>query len=91
VRQLFEGDLLRGTPLLWLAFFMSLLIVYLLSSWLPTLINSSGLTLEAAWSITVMFQVGGPSARSRSGARWTQSTRIMCLGSRMPQRGSSSS
>ena len=59
VRQLFEGDLLRGTLLLWLAFFMSLLIVYLLSSWLPTLINTSGVTLKTASLITVMFQVGG--------------------------------
>lgn len=59
VRQLFEGDLLRGTLLLWIAFFMSLLVVYLLSSWLPTLINSSGVTLKTASLITAMFQVGG--------------------------------
>ena len=59
VRQLFEGELLRGTLLLWLAFFMSLLVVYLLSSWLPTLINSSGVSLRTASLITAMFQVGG--------------------------------
>ena len=49
----------RGTLLLWLAFFMSLLVVYLLSSWLPTLINSSGVSLKTASLITAMFQVGG--------------------------------
>jgi len=59
VRQLFEGELLRGTLLLWLAFFMSLLVVYLLSSWLPTLIHSSGVSLKTASLITAMFQVGG--------------------------------
>lgn len=59
VRQLFEGDLLRGTLLLWLAFCMSLLVVYLLSSWLPTLINGSGVSLGTASLITAMFQVGG--------------------------------
>ena len=59
VRQLFEGDLLRGTLLLWLAFFMSLLVVYLLSSWLPTLISSAGVSLREASLITAMFQVGG--------------------------------
>lgn len=59
VRQLFEGELVRGTLLLWLAFFMSLLVVYLLSSWLPTLINSSGVSLKTASLITAMFQVGG--------------------------------
>ena len=36
-----------------------LLVVYLLSSWLPTLINSSGVTLKTASLITAMFQVGG--------------------------------
>ncbi len=59
VRQLFGGELLGGTLLLWLAFFMSLLVVYLLSSWLPTLINSSGVPLRTASLITAMFQVGG--------------------------------
>jgi len=59
LRQLFEAGLLRGTLLLWLAFFMSLLVVYLLSSWLPTLINGSGVSLRTASLITAMFQVGG--------------------------------
>ena len=59
VRQLFEGSLLRGTLLLWLTFFMSLLVVYLLSSWLPTMIHSSGLSLRTAALITAMFQIGG--------------------------------
>jgi AAHS family 4-hydroxybenzoate transporter-like MFS transporter len=59
MRQLFAAGLLRGTLLLWLAFFMSLLVVYLLSSWLPTLIHSSGVSLRTASLITAMFQVGG--------------------------------
>ncbi len=59
VAQLFERELRTGTLLLWLAFFMSLLVVYLLSSWLPTLIHSSGMTLRTASLITAMFQVGG--------------------------------
>jgi MFS transporter, AAHS family, 4-hydroxybenzoate transporter len=59
VRQLFEGDQLRGTLLLWLTFFMSLLVVYLLSSWLPILIHSSGVSLATSALITAMFQVGG--------------------------------
>ena len=33
--------------------------IYLLSSWLPTLIKSSGLSLRDASLITAMFQVGG--------------------------------
>jgi AAHS family 4-hydroxybenzoate transporter-like MFS transporter len=59
VGQLFKGGLLRGTLYLWLTFFMSLLVVYLLSSWLPTLISSTGVSLETASLVTAMFQVGG--------------------------------
>jgi len=59
VRQLFAGGLLPGTLLLWLAFFMSLLVVYLLSNWMPTLIQRSGLSLSRASLITAVFQIGG--------------------------------
>jgi MFS transporter, AAHS family, 4-hydroxybenzoate transporter len=59
VRQLFRRDLVIGTLFLWLTFFMSLLVVYLLSSWLPTLIHSTGASLETAALVTAMFQVGG--------------------------------
>jgi AAHS family 4-hydroxybenzoate transporter-like MFS transporter len=60
VRQLFAGGLLAGTLLLWLAFFMSLLVVYLLTNWMPTLIQqSSGASLSDAAFMAAMFQVGG--------------------------------
>ena len=59
VARLFDPEVRRGTLFLWLTFFMSLLVIYLLSSWLPTLIKSSGLSLRDASLITAMFQVGG--------------------------------
>ncbi|CAH2600715.1 3-hydroxybenzoate transporter MhbT [Rhodovastum atsumiense] len=59
VEHLFKPDLVRGTLLLWLAFFGSLLIIYLLSSWLPTLVKSTGVSLSTASVVTSMFQVGG--------------------------------
>jgi MFS transporter, AAHS family, 4-hydroxybenzoate transporter len=59
VRQLFSGGLLSGTLLLWLAFFNSLLVVYLLSNWMPTLIQRTGASLSHAALITAMLQVGG--------------------------------
>jgi AAHS family 4-hydroxybenzoate transporter-like MFS transporter len=40
VAQLFGDGLLKGTLLLWLAFFMSLLVVYLMTNWMPTLLNA---------------------------------------------------
>ena len=59
VARLFDPAVRRGTIYLWLTFFMSLLVIYLLSSWLPTVIKSSGLSLKDASLITAMFQVGG--------------------------------
>lgn len=59
VSHLFKPKVVVGTLLLWLAFFCSLLVIYLLSSWLPTLIKSTGTTLATASIVTAMFQVGG--------------------------------
>ena len=59
VRHLFDADLRIGTGLLWTSFFMSLLVIYLLSSWLPTVISSTGMSLKQASLVTAMFQVGG--------------------------------
>ena len=50
---------MKPTLLLWTTFFMSLLIIYLISSWLPTLLSNSGISLSKASFIAAMFQVGG--------------------------------
>jgi AAHS family 4-hydroxybenzoate transporter-like MFS transporter len=59
ISQLFRPDLIKGTLLLWTTFFMSLLIIYLLSSWLPTLLNAAGHKLSQASFISSAFQIGG--------------------------------
>jgi AAHS family 4-hydroxybenzoate transporter-like MFS transporter len=60
VAQLFGGGLLKGTLLLWVAFFMSLLGVYLMTNWMPTLLQqASGASLADAAFISAMYQVGG--------------------------------
>lgn len=60
VAQLFGGGLLKGTLLLWLAFFMSLLVVYLMTNWMPTLLQqASGASIADAAFIGAMYQVGG--------------------------------
>lgn len=59
VSGLFRDGFLGGTLLLWSTFFMSLLIIYLLSSWLPTLLNGAGLSLSKAALVSSMFQIGG--------------------------------
>ncbi len=59
IRQLFMGRQLPVTLMLWVVFFMSLLIIYLLSSWMPTLLNHRGIDLQHASWITAAFQIGG--------------------------------
>lgn len=59
IRQLFAGRQLVITLMLWGVFFMSLLIIYLLSSWMPTLLNHRGIDLQQASWVTAAFQVGG--------------------------------
>jgi AAHS family 4-hydroxybenzoate transporter-like MFS transporter len=59
VRQLFVARYSFGTIALWLAFWMSLLIVYLLINWLPSLFHAAGFDLKRAALVTALFQVGG--------------------------------
>ena len=47
------------TTALWVTYFMGLLVIYLLTGWLPTLMKDAGLTVSAAANITAMFQIGG--------------------------------
>ena len=47
------------TVALWVTYFMGLLVIYLLTGWLPTLIKDAGLPISSAATITAMFQIGG--------------------------------
>lgn len=58
VKALFAPGVFLGTMLLWITFFMSLLVVYLLTNWMPVLLASAGVSLKEASLITMMYQVG---------------------------------
>nr|ABW22835.1 putative 3-hydroxybenzoate transporter [Burkholderia sp. NCIMB 10467] len=58
VKALFAPGVFFGTMLLWTTFFMSLLVVYLLTNWMPVLLASAGVSLKEASLITMMYQVG---------------------------------
>ncbi|MDH4550142.1 MULTISPECIES: MFS transporter [Pseudomonas] len=59
VKYLFiEGRAIR-TLLLWLSFFCSLFVFYLLSSWLPTLLKDAGYDIAHASRIGAMVPLGG--------------------------------
>jgi AAHS family 4-hydroxybenzoate transporter-like MFS transporter len=59
VRHLFQGGRTAATLLLWIVFFMSLLDIYFLSNWLPTVLNDLGASITEAAAIGSMLQVGG--------------------------------
>jgi AAHS family 4-hydroxybenzoate transporter-like MFS transporter len=59
VLHLFSSGRTLVTLLLWVVFFMSLLDLYFLSNWLPTVLNDLGASVSAAALIGSMLQVGG--------------------------------
>ncbi|MBK1780530.1 aromatic acid/H+ symport family MFS transporter [Advenella sp. WQ 585] len=59
IRDLFSPQYAKGTILIWISYFMSLVIIYLFSSWMPTLLTNTGASLQKASLITSVFQIGG--------------------------------
>jgi AAHS family 4-hydroxybenzoate transporter-like MFS transporter len=59
VLQLFKDGRTLVTLLLWVVFFMTLLDIYFLSYWLPTVLNDLGASVSAAALIGSMLQIGG--------------------------------
>ncbi|MGI4940169.1 MAG: MFS transporter [Janthinobacterium lividum] len=47
------------TVSLWITYFMGLLVIYLLTGWLPTIMKDAGLSIATAANVTAMFQIGG--------------------------------
>jgi len=71
----------KTTLSLWGTYFMGLLVIYLLSGWLPTLIKDAGLPIEKAASVTALFQLGGTVGALVVGFlmdRWSPSRAIAC-------------
>ena len=59
VLHLFREGRTGVTLLLWVVFFMSLLDIYFLALWLPTVLHDLGASVSAAVLIGAMLQVGG--------------------------------
>jgi AAHS family 4-hydroxybenzoate transporter-like MFS transporter len=59
VQHLFRSGRTVPTLLLWVVFFMSLLEIYFMSNWLPTVLHDLGASISAAAVIGSMFQLGG--------------------------------
>ena len=59
VAELFRGGLLPVTALLWAAYIFNMLALHFITSWLPTVIEASGVGLSSAAIATGLFQGGG--------------------------------
>jgi MFS transporter, AAHS family, 4-hydroxybenzoate transporter len=59
VTQLFTEGRTVGTLLLWVPFFMNLLILYFILSWLPSLLRQAGMPVSAGITAVLSFSIGG--------------------------------
>jgi MFS transporter, AAHS family, 4-hydroxybenzoate transporter len=59
VLHLFREGRAPATILLWIIFFANLLDLFLMSHWLPTIINDVGFSLQTAVIATSLLQIGG--------------------------------
>ncbi|WP_025597421.1 MFS transporter [Burkholderia sp. WSM2230] len=59
IRAVLSRQYRFGTLMLWLAYFMGLLIYYLLTNWLPTLFRDTGFSGASAALMTSLFPLGG--------------------------------
>ena len=59
VAELFRDGRMRATLFLWVVNFMNLLNLYFLSSWLPTIATSAGLSTSMAVMVGTALQAGG--------------------------------
>lgn len=61
------GDRALTTLLLWLAFFLALLVMYLLLSWLPSLLIAKGLSRPDAGLVQMAFNLAGAAGSVATG------------------------
>jgi AAHS family 4-hydroxybenzoate transporter-like MFS transporter len=59
VKHLFTEGRAAGTLLLWIPFFMNLLLLYFVVSWMPALLRQAGMSVAAGIAATTLFSVGG--------------------------------
>jgi MFS transporter, AAHS family, 4-hydroxybenzoate transporter len=59
---LLEGPLAVLTPLYWVSNLVCLMVFYFINQWMPTVLSSSGVSVEQAAIATALFQFGGTAA-----------------------------
>ena len=57
--NLFRERRARATILIWVAFFMNLLMIFFLVSWLPSVLHAAGIPLDRAILAAALYNLGG--------------------------------
>lgn len=79
VKHLFTEGRALGTLLLWIPYFMNLLIIYFIVSWLPALLQQSELPVSAGINAIVLFSLGGMAGSLLEGRLMTWLGAIVLL------------
>ena len=58
VREILVKPYLKGTVLIWITSFMALSVIYLMSSWLPVIVTSSGGTVKSGALMAALSAIG---------------------------------
>ncbi|MGV7960759.1 aromatic acid/H+ symport family MFS transporter [Photorhabdus tasmaniensis] len=59
IKTILSSQFLLGTTMLWITYFMGLLVFYVLTSWMPILMNDAGFSISMAAVLTALFPLGG--------------------------------
>ncbi len=59
VVELFGAEFRRTTLLVWLAYFCTLLVVFTMTAWMPTLLKQKGMSVSLAIVTTALLNLGG--------------------------------
>jgi MFS transporter, AAHS family, 4-hydroxybenzoate transporter len=59
ITNIFSRRYIVGTLVLWLVYFLGLVIYYVMTSWLPTLVHGQGFSIADASLVMAMFPLGG--------------------------------
>ncbi|MBS9439872.1 MFS transporter [Photorhabdus noenieputensis] len=59
IKTVLSNQFLVGTIMLWITYSMGALFFYVLTSWMPFLMNDAGFTISMAATLTALFPLGG--------------------------------
>lgn len=77
--EVFRPDAMVATALLWTAFFLGLMVVYLLMNWLPQLLVAQGFTRSEASLALILYSLGGAVGSLLGGRVLDSAQRVIAI------------